>query len=173
MLLVLATILVEGCGKNKPTYELMIGNKTIVLPVHQNAAVIQDDLVSNLKPLWDDLDTGESATFQCRRIMPFDLGEDIEKKVKEKYGKRASVTSTQTVITPLIRFFKNRRGTSGLEQLDDGKAPFPMIYGEAVEWGQIEYYLRDQVFSIQKIRWSIQGDVSEQGAAADADKPRR
>jgi hypothetical protein len=171
LLFVLAavTCLVAGYGtsKPKPTYDMVMGNKSVTLPVHEDAILIQNDIVSNVKPLWDNLQSGNSVAFHCIRTTPFHLGEDVEKKAKDKFGENATLTSSSTVTTPSLRFFKNRDGTNGMEQVDSVRGDPGLVYGQSVDWESIEHYLRSEKFSVQKIRWLIQNDLSEQTDAPD------
>jgi len=164
LMLVVATCLVVGCGKSKPkpTYDLVIGNKSVTLPVHEDAILIQNDIIRNVKPLWDNLQSGASVTFYCKRTTPAHLGKDVERKAKDKFGENATLTSSLTVTTPLLRFFKNRGGTNGMEYVDPARDDSELAGGQSVNWESIEDYLRSEQFSVQNIRSLIQNDLSEQ-----------
>jgi nicotinamide mononucleotide (NMN) deamidase PncC len=43
LILLVSTFLV-GCGKSRPTYQLMVGTRTVTLVVHEDPKRIQDDL---------------------------------------------------------------------------------------------------------------------------------
>jgi hypothetical protein len=161
ILTLLVGTLLAGCGKSRPTYQLTIGTETLDLTVHDDPKLIQDDLVGHIRPIWDELTTGASVTFQYQRIAPVALGRDMERKAKAKFGDNVEITTTVTACSPVWRFFKDRNGDSGMEQLDQGKEPSTLFSGPGVDWGFVEWYLRDDRFSIQTIRTEIQEDRSE------------
>ncbi len=158
--------LLTGCGQRTPTYQLTISAKVIDLPVHKDPTRIQDDIIAQIKPLWDQLDSGDSAIFRYKRVGPLDLGpgqHELDEKAKAKLGDGAKLTSTETCESLAYRFYKNRNGTNGIEQLGDGKRP-PVSCGTVMDpkdWGMAERLLRDDLISIEVIRIFIQLDHAE------------
>jgi hypothetical protein len=159
ILILLASTLLVGCGKSRPTYQLTVGTRTITLVVHDDPKRIQDDLISNIKPLWDEVKTGNSAEFYYTRTGPFSFGkgldEELEQDARKKYGDRVKFTSTQTTKSPVWRFFKDRNGLSGFEQLDEGKPPLALCSEKEMDWGFVEMYLRRNTFSVEMVRLCI------------------
>jgi hypothetical protein len=94
LLFLLPLFFMLGCSTEgaqpSTTYELLIGDRSVSLPVHEDMALVQADLLSNLKHVWDSLDSGESEIFRYKR---------------------------GATLSPKYRFFKHRNGKSGLEQL--------------------------------------------------------
>ena len=167
VLLALA-FLAGGCEKSesKATYELIIGDKAVMLTVHDDPLLIQDEMVAKLKPLWDNLDSGESPSFSHRRVISSGGG-DIEKKARQKHGEGVSVKTTWTTSSASYRFFKNRDGKSGVEMVVDGEESSPMMIAEAPDWALVEGYLRRSIVSLDTIRENIQDNRSDSGIAAD------
>ena len=75
-------LVAAGCESSRPTYQLIIGRKSIDLPVRDYPGEIQNDIVSHVKPLWDELKTGNSVPFQFQRTFPWKLGEDFAEKAE-------------------------------------------------------------------------------------------
>lgn len=136
-----------GC-KEKPTYELIIGERTFQMPVHEDSKKIQNEIIAKVKPLWDGLVESKSEVFFTRRVLNVDFDELDE--LKSTYGSSMEFTSTCTTSTPKSRFFKNRKGISGMEQVSEDDTA-DLILGEDVRWNSIEYYLRNQIFDTQTI----------------------
>jgi hypothetical protein len=147
--------LLAGCDKSRPTYQLTIGAETIDLLVYEDPKLIQDDLIRHVKPIWDELTTGTSVTFKYQRIASFDLGKDVERKVKAKYGENAEIATTLTTCSVAYRFFMDRNGENGVERLEPGKEPSVLLSGPSVDWGYVEWCLRENPFSIQDLRQNI------------------
>ncbi len=143
----------------RPTYQLIIGEKTLDLPVHEDPKRIQDDLLSNIRPLWDGLKTGNSVAFRFQRGGPLRLGKDGEQAARAEFGE--GLRTSATIKSPAWRFFKGRNGGNGLEQLDEGKEPDTLCWGPDFDWAVVEGYLRKQVLSIDRIRTDIQNGVGQ------------
>ena len=161
ILTILVGTLLVGCGKTRPTYQLTVGTKTIKLVVHDDPKRIQDDLVSNIKPLWDELEPGASPTFHYKRISPLYLGKEVEETVRKKYGDSVEFTSTQTSTSFVWRFFKNKDGSGGAEHMQDGKWLQHTTWASDTDSNQVEKYIRKSVLDIKSIRMGIQNDWSD------------
>ena len=154
-------LLVAGCGGGSPpTYDLVIGGKAVTLTLHDDARRIQDDIVLRVKPLWDLLRAGESAAFHCRRDLNIDRGDGPAKRAEDR---GVSLSSTMTMKTPPLRFFRNRDGANGLERANPQQGYDALIAGPDVTWAQVESYLRNEQFSLRDIRWLIQGQTGGGG----------
>jgi hypothetical protein len=151
-ILLLICILIPGCGKSKSTYQLVVGSKTIELIVHDDPKLIQDDLVTNLKPLWDELKTGNSVAFSIQRISPLDFGSN---NLTTKSGDPVNLSGTQTRKSPNWRFFKNRNNRCGIDLLDAKGEISPDLWCKADDWEQIADILRIN-FDINWIENNIQ-----------------
>ena len=157
ILALVSGMLLAGCGKSgspyepksRPTYGLTIGTRTVHLIVHDHSKAIQDDLVSHIKPLWDELETGDSVTFQYQAMAPCNIGEGLETTMKVEYGDGVTVTST--IRSPAWRFFKNRKGGNGLEQLVEGAEPDVLYCAQRADWKILERYIRENVFSMARL----------------------
>ncbi|AWM40540.1 hypothetical protein GobsT_09460 [Gemmata obscuriglobus] len=150
-------LLTTGCGGclGKPSagsYDLVVGAQTTTLPAYDDPVLIQNDILSHLKPLWDNLQSGESVTFYCTRNTLFQLGASGNEIESERRG-----AIPVTVTTPSFRFFKDRHGTNGLEQAEPDRPPSPMISGADLKWTVVEQYLRAGALSTQKVRELLQG----------------
>jgi hypothetical protein len=170
-IVVFVGLLLSGCGKSRPTYELTVGGETFTLAVYEDPKQIQDELIAHVKPLWDALESGTSEPFRFTRVAAWDAGADVQERWKSKYGENVKMSSTVTVKSPSFRFFRNRDGKSGLEQLREGGDPFDRISGIDLRWDIIESHLREQVFSLEDIRLLIQGDLGEQTGTSDTKQP--
>lgn len=141
-------LLLISCSE-KPTYDLIIGEQVYKMQIHEDNEQIQNEIISKIKPIWENFSNGESSEFYTRRILELDLGE-VGENLKEKFGDSIQVSSTCTSSTPKSRFFKKRDGISGLEQVNDEDTS-DLILGEDVRWNSIEYYLRTQIYDTQTI----------------------
>jgi hypothetical protein len=162
LVIVLAALLLPGCGKTAPTYRLVIVDKKIHdtrivnLPVHDDPKLIQEDVVKNVKPLWDKLANGESAAFYCERVTPWDLGEPSKDALEEK-----GITATGTTGTGHWRFFKGKKGEYGygIESLDSGDKWQQCVgCSGAAEWRTIDPLFWSSCLDIDIIRRCIQLD---------------
>ena len=181
-IVVLVALLLPGCGKSKPTnqligksgptYQLIIGKNVIDLPVHDDPKLIQDDIIANIKPLWDNLDSGNSATFYFERTTPLDLGhprkdelKELDKHIEKQAGGNAEYTLTSkcTKSGPRLRFFTNRDGINGIEMLGtDNKEPWACLSGKLVDWNRVESELRGQLYGLERIRVVLQHEWGKQ-----------
>ncbi|MDY3562146.1 hypothetical protein R5W23_003592 [Gemmata sp. JC673] len=149
----LATWCVGRRGKpSTGTYDLIVGDQTTTLPAYDDPRLIQNDILAHLKPLWDNLQSGESVTFHCTRTTLYQLGASGNEIKSERRG-----AIPMTVTMPSFRFFKDRHGTNGLEQAEPGRPPSPMISGPDLQWTVVDQYLRAGVLSPQKVRELLQG----------------
>jgi hypothetical protein len=156
-MLSVVVLFVSGCGKATPTYRLVIVNKKahewkiINLPVDSDAKLIQDDVVKNVKPLWDGLVYGESAAFYCERVAAWAVGESISESLEKK-----GMTATSTTGTAHWRFFKRRDGTAGIEDIDEGRWQ-TAVSCSRTDWDTIESCFRGtSCLSLERIRDCIQ-----------------
>jgi hypothetical protein len=159
---ILVGLLLSGCGRSKPTYRLTVVNKQIHdtrvvnLPVHDDPKLIQDDIIRNVKPLWDNLASGNSAEFYCERVTPWNLGEPSKESLEEK-----GMTATCTTETGHWRFFKGKKGECGfgIESLGSDNKWQPCVScGGAAGWQTIESRFRSSCLNVDIIRRCIQLD---------------
>ena len=155
--LLLVVLFLAGCSKNEPTYELIIGQRTIKMPVHDDPKLIQDDLLAAAEPLWTNLKQGESEVLQYKRTFPWNPGLEKVDKAKERFGDNAEFTATETRSGPGLRFFKGRNGENGAE---DGDANI-IFRGNTTEWSTVAELLKNHVFSIDMICRIIQGSSGQ------------
>lgn len=129
---------------------LKIGDSVTDYVVGERWGTTQDQLVTAVRPLWDGLSSGVSQEFQLVRSSPFELDPSPNTKAEVKYGKEVAITSVQTWSSPRWRFFRNRDGISGIEQMEDG-GPLAMISGESVNWPILEEYLRNHLLEAERV----------------------
>ena len=141
----LIPLLLSACSEAPPTYELVIGEEVTLLPVHDDANLIRDDIMAHIKPLWNDLETGDSITFHTVRTTTDPLDDDIKSAFKEKFGEGAAITMSTATSSPPMRFFKNREGRQGVEQVDSQLGNLALFSGAEVTWSDIERYLRHRL----------------------------
>ncbi len=142
-------LVAAGCESSRPTYQLIIGRKSIDLPVRDDPGEIQNDIVSHVKPLWDELRTGNSVPFQFQRTFPSKLGEDLAEKAR---ADGRTVIATCTIKSARLRFFKDRNGTAGCEECKEGaEGASPMCVMNVADWQMIEATLRENepTFSVK------------------------
>ncbi len=133
------------------TYDLVAGSNVKTLRVHNNPLRIQNDIISRLKPLWEDLDSGESNLFFCRRTVQ---DGDLSSRLGAIH-KNATVSSTMTTTIGNFRFFKNRDGENGMEVVDSKGNASPMINGAHLSWDNVERYLRNHILDEENIQRMI------------------
>jgi hypothetical protein len=148
--LLLMGVFFAGCGKIPPAdppsyYQLTIGKKSLNLVVHDDPKLIQDEIIANLKPMWDELKDGNSDTFRIGRVYN-DVGPT------NTVGK-LELNFKETRRSPVVRFFKNREGSNGVEQLDSDGKTFAV---RRPDWAGIEALLRENDYSIERLREILQ-----------------
>lgn len=146
-MLLLVTVVMCSCGRRQGSSVILTTGET-----SKNYTVgtewndTKKRMISDLHPVWRELTSGTSRGFQMTR----------------KVTDEVDPANSGTWISPTWRFFRNRYGRSGIEQLD-GDASLEMISGISVEWRQVEDYLSSHL--IQGPRAGIQ--KGESGSRGD------
>ena len=153
-IVLLLSLALIGC-KDRPKYNLYIGDQEYCLKVHEDPKDIQDEIISKVKLVWYSLTSGNSVSFYTQRIGEMQLDDEIVDQVEEKFDGDLNFTSTMTSTSPKYRFFKNREGLTGMEQVGEEKT-YMMISGEDLNWDSMETYLRGSAFYTDYIQWMIQ-----------------
>ncbi|MCP4708396.1 MAG: hypothetical protein GY869_07220 [Planctomycetes bacterium] len=85
VLVLMVFLFLSGCRDKGQVYELIVDDVAIELIAHEDVELVQDDLVAQVKPLWDELVEGESVIFYWKRVTTY-RRDDLEKKLRVNLG---------------------------------------------------------------------------------------
>ncbi|MEK7951854.1 hypothetical protein [Luteolibacter soli] len=137
-----------------PPVSLKMGDTMESFEVGARWSDTQDRLVAALLPLWDGTPRGVSAEFQMTRTIP----------------REVSPSRSGTWSSPKWRFFRDRNGRSGIEQMEDS-GPAEMISEPTVEWRQVEAYLKSQLLEASRVG-GTGGEQNGGGQSATSPGPK-
>jgi len=153
-----------SCG-HKKSLTVKVGSRSAVVAIGENWRSTQDAVLSEIRPIWDSLSSGTSDIFSMTRVVSSCPDAGAERQANSMPSNSATANLSGTHSSPKWRFFRNRDGISGIEQLDEGRSPLPMIAGASIDWKSVEDYLRTQLITPERI------GISRSEQAADGKTP--
>jgi hypothetical protein len=133
-ILLIASVVCSCNRREGALVTLKIGDTNKNYTVGTKWSDAKERMISDLQPLWRDLTSGTSSEFQVTR----------------KISNEVDQANSGTWITPKWRFYRNRDGRSGIEQMD-GDKPLEMIAGASLEWREVEDYLRNHLLEAYRV----------------------
>ena len=144
----LALAALVSCKRPPETLTVKIGSQAVPVVMGDDWKTTQDNIISMIRPQWEGLTSGNSANFCFMRVVP--EGE-TERRVEKRAGVGVRVTATTSYGSPEWRFFRNRDGVSGIEELDYAGQAHPMMSGASLEWSRLEPYLREILITADRV----------------------
>jgi len=124
-----------SCGRRDDlSVTLRIGNISKNYTVGSEWNDTRMQMISDLRPLWQELNSGTSREFY----------------ITSKIVQDVDPVNSGSWTSPMWRFFRNREGRSGIEQLD-GEKSLEVISGGSVEWREIEDYLSNHLIQASRV----------------------
>jgi hypothetical protein len=137
-----------SCKPPPETLTVKIGSQAVPVAIGDDWKSTQDKIISMIRPEWEGLSSGNSNSFRFMRVVP---DGETERRVGKRAGEGVKVTATTTYGSPEWRFFRNREGVSGIEEMNyDGQA-HPMMSGASLEWSRLEPYLREVLITPDRV----------------------
>ncbi len=148
-----------GAGAS-PGFYLVSGDRTFAVDVHDSPEKTQDDIVRAAKQLWNELPPGRFVEFHVEGRSALDVS--AKRTRDQRAGSTPEITNISgraqitTTSTP-YRMFKDRDGSSGIEEAREEPTGPELRSGPAIGWAEIEEDIRERAFSTGSLEMMLFG----------------